>query len=564
MESIDVPDFLGIERLSYGPWQAFERCIQRMLVHAGFRDVRLVGGTGDGGADIVGERDGKLWIVQAKFRSQGQLVGPSVIDEVTTAVDRYRADVAVVAVTTGFTSEVPIHATKRKADMGIPIYLWDANNLLARARKLPFYAEDRHDPRPYQESAIAAVNDRIMQGASGGLVLMATGLGKTRVAAGVVEKWLADRPGSEVLVLVPTLELVTQFEASLWPYLPKSVPTHVLTGSEKPAFSGGVTVATYQSAVRRPDFPNRFGLVIVDEAHHAPADGFARLLDELQPQFLLGLTATPWRGDERQLEDIFGEVTDSVSIVEGMQLGYLAQVDYRMLVDNVDWDWVNSDLPSEVSIRDLNRKLFVPELDEAVVVKIRRHLDEMPQPRCVVFCRSIQHAERVARHLHAEGWPARVLHSQLDRFEATRALREFRSGLVPIVVAVDILNEGIDVPDVNMIVFLRVTHSRRIFVQQLGRGLRLSEGKTSVRVLDFVSDIRRLAAAMDLNRQAASVARESQGGGPVIYPAGQIVKFEGDDHLDFFMRYIEDVAELEDSDDSARLKFPDPHVLPAS
>ena len=275
-------------------------------------------------------------------------------------------------------------------------------------------------------------------------------------------------PAPKSLVLVPTLELVPQFEASLWPYLPKSVPTHVLTGSEKPSFAGGVTVATYQSAVRREDFADRFGLVIVDEAHHAPADGYARLLGELQPQFLLGLTATPWRGDERQLDDIFGSATYSVSIVEGMQLGYLAHVDYRMLIDNIDWDWVNSDLPSEVSVRDLNRQLFVPELDEAVVVKIRRHLDEIPQPRCIVFCRSIQHAERVGAHLRAEGWPARVLHSQLDRFEATRALREFRSGLVPIVVAVDILNEGIDVPDVNMIVFLRVTHSRRIFVQQLG------------------------------------------------------------------------------------------------
>jgi len=559
-----MPDFLGIERLSYGPWQAFERCIQRMLVHAGFRDVRLVGGTGDAGADIVGERDGKLWVVQAKYRSRGQLLGPSVVDEVTTAVDRYRADVAAIAVTTGFTSEVPAYATKRKADMGIPIQLWDANNLLAKTRNLPLYAEDRHDPRPYQEEAIAAISDRILQGASQGLLLMATGLGKTRVAAGVVERWLSDRPGSEVLVLVPTLELVPQFEASLWPYLPKSVPTHVLTGSEKPSFAGGVTVATYQSAARREDLADRFGLVIVDEAHHAPADGYARLLDELQPQYLLGLTATPWRGDERQLDDIFGPATYSVSIVEGMQLGYLAHVDYRMLVDNIDWEWLNSDLPSEVSVRDLNRQLFVPELDEAVVVKIRRHLDEVPEPRCIVFCRSIQHAERVASHLRAEGWPARVLHSQLDRFEATHALREFRSGRVPIVVAVDILNEGIDVPDVNMIVFLRVTHSRRIFVQQLGRGLRLSEGKTSVRVLDFVSDIRRLAAAMDLNRQAASVATDGQDGGPVIYPAGQIVKFEGDEHLDFFMRYIEDVAELEDSDESARLKFPDPHVLPAT
>ena len=238
------------------------------------------------------------------------------------------------------------------------------------------------------------------------------------------------------------------------------------------------------------------------------------------------MTATPWRGDERQLEDIFGNPTHSVSIVEGLQLGYLAQVDYRMLVDNINWEWVNSSLSGEVSVRDLNRQLFVPELDEAVVFKIRTHLEEMTKPRCVIFCRSIQHAERVGRQLHAEGWPTRVLHSQLDRFEATKALRDFRSGVVPVIVAVDILNEGIDVPDVNMIVFLRVTHSRRIFVQQLGRGLRLSPGKTSVRVLDFVSDIRRLAAALDLNREARGIARRSSVEEPMIYPTGQIVRFE--------------------------------------
>ena len=552
-----MPDFLGIERLSYGPWPAFERCIQRLLVHAGFRDVRLVGGTGDGGADIVGEHRGRLWVVQAKYRSRGRLIGPSVLSEVTTAVDRYNADVAAIAVSTGFTADVPSQTTKAKGNLGIPIYLWDANNLLDRSRSLATYAEDRHEPREYQAEAISAVNTRILHGASSGLVLMATGLGKTRVAAAVIESWLAERPSSHVLILVPTLELVAQFESSLWPYLPKSVPTHVLTGTEKPSFVDGVTIATYQSASRRDDYSGRFGLTIVDEAHHAPADGFAQLLSHLEPQYLLGLTATPWRGDERQLEDIFGETVHSVSIVEGMQKGYLATVDYRMLVDDIDWDDLSSDLPSEVTIRDLNRKLFVPELDEAIVVKIRRHLEEISNPRSIVFCRSIEHAERVTSHLRAEGWPARVLHSQLDRFEATNALREFRSGDVPIIVVVDILNEGIDVPDVNLIVFLRVTHSRRIFVQQLGRGLRLSEGKTTVRVLDFVSDIRRLAAAIDLNRQAAAVASGSQLHQSVVYPTGQIVKFEGDEHLGFFLRYLEDVAELEDADESSYLKFPD-------
>ena len=84
-----------------------------------------------------------------------------------------------------------------------------------------------------------------------------------------------------------------------------------------------------------PDAHARFGLVVVDEAHHAPADGYRRLIEGLEPQFLLGMTATPWRSDNRRLEDIFGEPTYTASIVEGMQLGYLSRVDYRMLVDDV-------------------------------------------------------------------------------------------------------------------------------------------------------------------------------------------------------------------------------------
>src|SRR6476620_10546181 len=97
-----MAEFLGVERLSLGPWQAFERGVQRLLVHAGFDDVRLVGGAGDHGADVVGERDGKVWIAQAKFRSAGQLVGIEPIDEVTIALDRYRGDIGFVVTNTGF------------------------------------------------------------------------------------------------------------------------------------------------------------------------------------------------------------------------------------------------------------------------------------------------------------------------------------------------------------------------------------------------------------------------------------------------------------------------------
>ena len=552
-----MPGFLGIERIGQGPWQALERAIQRFLIHIGFEDVRLVGGSGDGGGDVVANLNGQTWAIQSKYRSGSQTVGAKAVDEVVVALGQYGAEVAVVATNANISRDAIDHAVKLEQDIGTRILLWDGKVLLENYRTLQPYAASRNEPRPYQEQAIDAINSKILYGGDSGLLLMATGLGKTRVAAGVIEQWLNDRPGNEVLVIAPTLALVPQLESALWPYLRKEVATHVLTGTEKPSFQGGVTVATVQSMLnRRGEDRERFGLVVVDEAHHAPADGYQQLLSDLAPRFTLGLTATPWRGDERRLEDIFGEPTFTVSIVEGMQLGYLAAVDYRMMVDTIDWDWVRENLNSSLSIRELNRRLFIPERDDALVSTIRQHLDQITDPRAVVFCRSIDHAESIARRLQAEGFSVHAIHSRLDRFETTKILRDFRAGDVPIIVTVDMLNEGIDIPDVNFIAFLRVTHSRRIFVQQLGRGLRLSPGKAEVQVLDFVSDVRRIAAARGLNREGESVAANSPVEQILRYPDGQIVKFEGDEALSFFDEYLGDIAELEDGSNDSQLKFP--------
>ena len=551
-----MPGFIGIERLTLGSWQAFERALQRLLVHAGFNDVLLVGGTGDAGGDIVANSNGKTWAIQAKFRSNGTLVGDEPLKEVAVAAGKYNAEIAVVATNTGFRREALEVRKKFSDDLGLPFLLWDGRFLMEQYRALPIYTHQRNEPRPYQEEAIVAINEKILYGSDRGLLLMATGLGKTRVAAGVIEQWLIDRPNSEILVLSPSLSLVPQLESELWPYLPKSVATHILTGTEKPTFEGGVTIATEQSMLSYDSAQSsRFGLVVVDEAHHAPAAGYRKLLFDLGADFLLGMTATPWRGDERHLEDIFGPPTATVSIVEGMQLGYLAKVDYRMMVDDINWDWVENQLRGTISIKELNRRLFIPERDEATISKIRGHLEEINEPRALLFCRSISHTETIARYLQAEGFIAKPLHNQLGRFEAAKTLREFRNGDVPILVAVDMVNEGIDIPDVNLIVFLRVTHSRRIFIQQLGRGLRISDKKDTVRVLDFVSDIRRIAEALHMNEEAKTIA-ENIGSENVIYQAGNVVQFEGDRSLDFFQEYLADVAELAEGSDDSRLRFP--------
>tara|TARA_B100000767_G_C19591017_1_gene461449 strand:- start:293 stop:664 length:372 start_codon:yes stop_codon:yes gene_type:complete len=114
------------------------------------------------------------------------------------------------------------------------------------------------------------------------------------------------------------------------------------------------------------------------------------------------------------------------------------------------------------------------------------------------------------------------------------------------------LNEGIDVPEVNIVCFARVTHSRRIFLQQLGRGLRISDNKSEVKVLDFVADIRRVAAGLEINAEAARRREEEV----VSYPEGNIVKFSND-ITPFFDQYLEDMADIGNLDDSSRLNFPE-------
>jgi superfamily II DNA or RNA helicase len=556
-----VGSFIGPERCAFGPWQAFERALHRFFVHSGFTNCRLVGGPGDRGADVLATKRNRLWVVQAKFRRDSVTLDESAIHEVMRAINCYSADEAVVATNQSFRSDAYQLARRLSDSTNVPIRLWSGHVLLQWSKTLPEYPVPRTELRPYQEEALDRVDLARSQGSGKALIIMATGLGKTRVAGEVILREILTERGANVLVLAHTIPLVHQLEAATWEVLNKDISTHIWAGGECPAYAGGVTFATMQSmieAAKREDLKRRFSLVVVDEAHHAPADGYRQLLELLEPAFLLGLTATPWRLDERLLSDMFGQPVFTMSIVDGMQQGYLAAVDYRMLVDNIDWDETRTLSQQRLTVSELNRRLFLPERDESIVSKLVEHMDSIGKPRCLIFCRTIEHATTIYRLLRAAGKPCRLIHSDLDAMEGARILREFRAGRNSTLISVDMLNEGIDVPDVNLVAFLRVTHSRRIFVQQLGRGLRISEGKATVRVLDFVADIRRVAAGLRLNNEASGFARRAENSEFIRFPDGTIVNFSNDEALSFFQEYLQDVAQVEDLDKDARLKFPPP------
>ena len=549
--------FICEERLTYGPWQAFERAIARLIQHAGFSNVALVGGSGDHGADVVALGQGKRWVLQAKFRGTGG-VDSSGAREAVNAVAKYDASVAVLASNTYFTEDA-YRCKKEQEELGFDLRLWNGRYLLDYFEKIPEDSKAIRELRDYQIRAVDEVERRRGQGERRALVIMATGLGKSMIANQLIVNELRRNQYQEVLVLAHMTDLVRQLEQSSWSQLGKQHSTHLWTDGERPAYRGGVVFATWQSlfaTIDRGDesLKSRFGLVIVDEAHHAPSASYSTLLEHLEPNFLVGLTATPWRGDDRELTKLFGEPAYSCDIVEGMQRGFLASVDYRMLTDGIDWEEVSRASRQGLTVSDLNQYLLVPERDIGMVEAICEKMEGIEKPRALAFCRSIDHAERLQPLFAARGVRAALMHSRLTREQRFKNLSAFRLGEIEMLISIEMLNEGIDVPDVNLVAFMRVTHSRRIFIQQLGRGLRLSPGKKEVLVLDFVADIRRVAAGIAMNREAKGRASEPE---VVRYRDGQIVKFDNDAPAKFFDAYLADVADVDDLADGARLKFPD-------
>ena len=407
--------------------------------------------------------------------------------------------------------------------------------------------------RPYQNDIVQKVISSYDAGGKRAFYIVATGLGKTVIAAAIVRN-LWDRGCRKILVLCHATDLALQLEHGFWPQITKEVPTSVFFDGIPPKNTEGISFGLYQSLYGYlPGIdPNQFDVVIVDEAHHALAHGFRSCLEHLTPRFLVGMTATPWRGDGQNLAAVFGDPIAKVSLVDGMAMGYLSKVDYRILCDNVDWDNMRNMSQQNLSVRDLNKRLFLPQRDEAVISELKNAMREVEKPRIAIFSPSIEHSNRFAEMLSAAGTPCAAL-SKVDKAERRRRLLAFAAGNYQAVCAVDVMNEGIDIPDVNILVFLRATHSRRIFVQQLGRGLRLSGGKEKVIVLDFVSDIRRMAEMIDMNNEGKAKGTEHE----VVYLQEGFVSFSDARVESFVNMWLEDVANLSDSDDEVKLKFPE-------
>lgn len=337
-----------------------------------------------------------------------------------------------------------------------------------------------------------------------GLIVMAGGLGKTIVAARDVKTFLDENPGKRVLFLCHDTGILAQNKKKFESIVGDSYRYGLFIGHDQKEFDVvDVLFASFQT-MGGPDkwmhafLENEFAYVIVDEAHHAAAQTFKAVIDYFRPEFLLGLTATPNREDGKSLSDVFGEPIFTLDFVDAWAMGYLTGVDYQLVTDEISGlkEYLDPENHERISLGELNRKVFIPKRDEWLVKDIQVRTAAKKNPRMVVFCQAIRHAEHIAELLGS-----RVLHSKQTLMEQEQNLSAFRKGVITTLVVVDKLNEGIDVPEIDVIVRLRLTGSATVFQQQLCRGLRICDGKEDVLVLDYVSSCEQIEMLFDMERE---------------------------------------------------------------
>jgi superfamily II DNA or RNA helicase len=369
------------------------------------------------------------------------------------------------------------------------------------------------ESRDYQIEALNALQKRRGANRKRGLVHLATGLGKTSVAAVDVMHYLKEENTTGRVLFVSHMNEISLQAKNTFTFVDPSLTTAIFRGKMKDA---QVTFSTFQalyvqlSAIES----GYFDYIIYDEAHHIEAETFSAVRNHFRPKFELGLTATPERADGRDIFNYFGHPLFVKSLADGINDGWLSAIDYHIVFDEAIKKAMNDNFELK-SLKDIRALFAIKSRNEIISqeVLLRRHEIGLDKAKTIVFCQNISAATEMAKLLEGE-----VYHSDITQEQRLKIMKKFKSGALQVICTVDMFNEGIDIPDARLVVFLRSTSSRTIFEQQLGRGLRRSEGKDKVTVLDFVANVERINFVRELGHQVAQKGspRAGIGGHPAV------------------------------------------------
>ena len=353
-----------------------------------------------------------------------------------------------------------------------------------------------------QKDALSALNSHQKSDGSDGVVVMPTGSGKTFLAVTWFKEQLVKNPEAKLLFICHNKDILSQanekeFQVYLKDY---NLSYGYYHGTEK-SIQAQIVFATVQTLFKNlHKFAAKyFDYIIVDEAHHYQALSFKKVIEYFSPKFLLGLTATPDRLDNKNIFEVCGNSLYNANAEFAIKNDILCKFNYYCVDNSVDFsDLVWNGYKYKES--DLNRKLCVEEYDSAFLKDYKNLvIKKFKRKKTICFCATVEHAHRMANLFALNGISAVALTGK--KSNETRAtiqpkkrkqiVKDFSEGVYDIIFVRDLFNEGVNIPNADCIMLMRPTSSKTIFAQQIGRGLRKFEGKSNLLILDFVGNAKK-------------------------------------------------------------------------
>lgn len=380
-------------------------------------------------------------------------------------------------------------------------------------------------PRPAQVAALEALEQTIEEQYSRALVVMATGLGKTYLAAFLAKKF------KRVLFVAHRVEILEQAKRSFLHVHPDRT-AGILDGrtKEKKADMVFASVFTLGANHHLHSFePDAFDLIVIDEFHHAASSSYEKIRTHFTPSFFLGITATPDRMDNKDVYGLCdGNVAYRIHFMEAIQKQWLAPFHYYGVYDETDYSavtWLGKRYDEE--------ELLAVQMREEMAEHIFAAWNKHKQSRTIVFCSSIRQAEFLSRFFNRNSCRTVALHSATKSITRPAAISMLDKGELDAIFTVDLFNEGTDIPSVDTLLFVRPTESLTVFTQQIGRGLRTAEGKSHCVLIDLIGNYRNADVKMSVfDTEPDRKTREVI---PAV-PAGCV--------MDFDLRAIELLTEM--------------------
>jgi len=359
--------------------------------------------------------------------------------------------------------------------------------------KEPFYYNFDIQPYPYQQEILDKLKaERYVRNHWRNLVVAATGTGKTVISAIDYRNYLYNNRHKpcKLLFIAHREEILKQSLACFRMVLKDPNFGELFVGNHTPNSIDHLfmSIQTFNSRefekVTDPDF---YDYIIVDEFHHAAAPTYQKLLEYYKPVILLGLTATPERMDGKDILKYFDyRIAAEIRLPEAIERKLLCPFHYFGVADNVDLQnlrWTRGGYDKN----ELSKVYTGNDLRAQIIIKaLNKYVADMDEVKGLGFCVSQEHAKYMARFFNDNNIPSIYLTAESDDETRNEAKRRLVRGDYRFIFVVDLYNEGVDIPEVNTILFLRPTESLTVFLQQLGRGLRLCEGKECLTVLDFI------------------------------------------------------------------------------